>query len=129
MYKKRVLNKARIRRITGSFGWIDHRFITGGFIKTISSQGILLYLFLVTVGDKDGLSFYGDKTISRLLKMDEAALFNARGSLISKSLIDYKDGVYQVLELPGGAGCRPRAKDARGMGDILRTIVKGEGGV
>lgn len=124
-----MLNNKRVRRITGSFGWIDHRFITGGFIRAMSSQGILLYLFLVTVGDKDGLSFYGNKTLSRLLKIDEAALFNAREGLISKSLIDYKGGIYQVLELPGVSACRPAGRDTAKMGDVLKEIINQKGGL
>lgn len=127
MYKKRVLNTARIRRITGSFGWIDHRFITGGLIRAMSSWEILLYLFLVTVADKDGLSFYGDKTILGLLKIDKAALSKAREGLVSRSLIDYNGAVYQVLELPGVSGRRGTAKEPLRTGDILKELVNQKG--
>lgn len=130
MYRKRPINNVRIRRITGSFGWIDHRFINTGFIKKLGSWEILLYLFLVTVADRYGLSFYGDKAISRLLKMDEASLSKVREGLISKSLIDYKNGLYQVLELPVGASIRQKpAKETLAVGNILNGILplmKGE---
>jgi len=128
MYKKRVINAARIRRITGSFGWIDHRFITEGLIRTMGPWEILLYLFLVSVADKDGLSFYGDKTISRLLKIDEAALCKSREGLILKSLIAYSGGIYQVLELPGGPIRRRAAvKDTCKIGGILKELYNQEG--
>ena len=44
---KRLLCPDRIRRIEGSFSWIDHRFITGGFLHDLSMIEVLLYLFLV----------------------------------------------------------------------------------
>lgn len=102
MYAKKVINKERIRRIKGSFSWIDHRFINQRFIRELDSTEILLYLFLVTVGDRYGLSFYGDNAICQLLKVDKTSLCHARDKLILESLIAYEDGVYQVLELPRG---------------------------
>ncbi len=102
MYPKRVINKERIRRIRSSFSWIDHRFINQGFIKELKSIEILVYLFLVAVGDRYGLSFYGDDRICRLLKIDKISLCLARDKLILKLLIEYQDGMYQVLELPRG---------------------------
>lgn len=129
MYSKRVINKERIRRISGSFSWIDHRFINQGFIKELVSAEILLYLFLVTVGDRYGLSFYRDTSICQLLKMDKASLSLARKKLILASLIAYEDGIYQVLELPRGIFVdEPHSskKDISKVGDVLREILREE---
>ncbi len=126
MYEKRVINKERIRKISGSFSWIDHRFINHGFIKELDSTEILLYLFLVTVGDRYGLSFYRDDTICRLLKIDKASLWLARDKLILGSLIEYKDGMYQVLELPRGIFVDEVHSSRKGIsrvGDILREVL------
>lgn len=100
MQSKRVLDPDRVRKIEGSFSWIDHRFITGGFLRDLSTLEILLYLFLVAVSDRDGLSFYYDDRIASLLKIDLAALGRAREGLVLRSLVAYQPPLYQVLSLP-----------------------------
>ncbi len=100
MTVKRLLLADRARRIEGSFSWIDHRFVTGGFLRDLSTLEILLYLFLVAVSDRNGLSFYHDDRIATLLKIDLPALGKAREGLIRQSLIAYAFPLYQVLSLP-----------------------------
>ena len=100
MTVKRLLLADRVRKIEGSFSWIDHRFVTGGFLHDLSMIEILLYLFLVTVSDRNGLSFYHDDRITSLLKIDLPALGKAREGLIRRSLIAYESPLYQVLSLP-----------------------------
>jgi hypothetical protein len=100
MQGKRVLDPKRVRKIEGSFSWIDHRFITGGFLRDLSTLEILLYLFLVAVSDRNGLSFYYDDRIASLLKIDLAALGRAREGLVLRSLVAYQPPLYQVLSLP-----------------------------
>jgi hypothetical protein len=58
-----------------------------------------LYLFLVTVCDGEGLSYYSDPTLARLLHLDSLALARARQELISADLIAYQSPLYQVLAL------------------------------
>jgi hypothetical protein len=58
-----------------------------------------LYLFLVTVCDGEGLSYYSDASITRLLKLDRAELARAREELIDARLIAYQCPLYQVLAL------------------------------
>jgi len=100
MQGKRVLDPKRVRKIEGSFSWIDHRFITGGFLRDLSTLEILLYLFLVAVSDRNGLSFYYDDRIASLLKIDLATLGRAREGLVLRSLVAYQPPLYQVLSLP-----------------------------
>jgi hypothetical protein len=100
MVLKKIINTQRLRTIQGSFGWIDHRFITAGFLEHLTAAEIPLYLFLVAVADRNGLSFYADQRICRLLKMDLSALGDARRGLCEKSLIAYEPPLYQVLSLP-----------------------------
>lgn len=97
---KKLLRPERTRKIEGSFSWIDHRFITGGFLQDLSTVQILLYLFLVAVSDRHGLSFYHDDRIASLLKIDLPALGKAREGLVRQSLIAYESPLYQVLSLP-----------------------------
>jgi hypothetical protein len=100
MAVKRLLSPDRVRKIEGSFSWIDHRFITEGYLRDLSTLEILLYLFLVAVSDRNGLSFYHDDRIASLLKIDLPALGKAREGLIRRSLIAYQSPLYQVLSLP-----------------------------
>jgi hypothetical protein len=97
---KKLLRPERIRKIEGSFSWIDHRFITGGFLEDLSTLEMLLYFFLVTVSDRNGLSFYHEDRIASLLKIDLASLGKAREGLVQRSLLAYEPPLYQVLSLP-----------------------------
>jgi len=100
MQSKRVLDPERVRKIEGSFSWIDHRFVTGGFLRDLSTLEIFLYLFLVAVSDRNGLSFYHDDRMASLLKIDLSALGEARQGLVLRSLVAYEPPFYQVLSLP-----------------------------
>ena len=100
MLSPKPLVPKRVRKIQGSFSWIDHRLITGGFLEPLTPLEILLYFFLVAVGDRQGLSFYHDDRLGRLLKIDLAALGKARRGLIEQSLLAYDPPLYQVLALP-----------------------------
>jgi len=100
MIKKRILNPERVRSIKGGFSFIPHRFATDGFLASLSGPELLLYLFLVAVSDRQGLSFYGSSSICSLLGMTSENYENARQGLIGKDLIDFNGTVFQVLELP-----------------------------
>ena len=100
MMKKRILNRSRIRTVHDSFAFIPHRFLTDGFMKRLGPGELLLYLFLVLVSDAYGLSYYGDKAICRLLKLDASDLKQLRQVLMDEDLIVYEAPLYQVLELP-----------------------------
>ena len=100
MQAPQPLDPQRVRKIQGSVSWIDHRFITGGFLEPLTPLEILFYFFLVAVGDRQGLSFYHDDRLGRLLKIDLAALGKARRGLIEQSLLAYDPPLYQVLALP-----------------------------
>jgi len=69
-------------------------------LRDLSTLEILLYLFLVAVSDRNGLSFYYDDRIAGLLKIDLSALGRAREGLVLRSLLAYEPPLYQVLSLP-----------------------------
>ncbi len=113
------INPTRVRRITGSFGWIDHRFINDDHIRRCEKNEILFYFFLIAVSNRDGMSFWGDAGISGILQMKPEQLINARLGLIDKLLIAYKKGVYQVLALP-----EPRTEGGmESIGKILKGLL------
>ena len=100
MIKKKILNPDRIRRITAGFSFIPHRFLGDGFLSSLQQKELLLYLFLVIVSDRYGLSFYSYDTICSLLQMELDPYIAARNALIDKDLIAFDGTVFQVLDLP-----------------------------
>jgi hypothetical protein len=96
---KRVLRADRRRRIPPQFSWIDQRLVRDDLITGCSTAALALYLMLVTVADSEGLSYYADATVCRLLSLPPDQLRQARTELIRIELIAYERPLYQVLSL------------------------------
>lgn len=91
----------RVRNIRAcTFGWIDHNFLHRGFLARLSHEELLLYFFLVTVADRNGVSFYDYARICTLLKLPADDYVRARNLLCERGLLAYRDGLFQVLALP-----------------------------
>ena len=100
----------RIRRIRGSFSWIDHRFLCEGFDQGLTRLEKLLYFLLIAVSNHDGVSFYSDERLRELLEIRHPhELTGARDELIDRGLIAYEPPLYQVLELPARPGTSTQA--------------------
>lgn len=99
MIKKRPIYPQRMRRIPSQFSWVDHRLVRDRHIESCSHPALALYLFLVTVADQEGLSYYSDTTLMSRLGMDAQTLDSARQNLIQAGLVAYEDPLYQVLSL------------------------------
>lgn len=96
-----VISRERLRRIPSSgFGWIDRRFVRDGFLLRLTNEATLLYFFLVTVANRDGLSYFGEATMSALLRFDLGIFKAARAELEAAGLILFRHPLYQVLALP-----------------------------
>jgi hypothetical protein len=95
-----ILCPDRIRKINGSFAYIEHRFLRDGFFASLDHHELLLYLFLVIVGDRNGISFYGYDKICTLLRFSVDEYTLARDSLMKKDLIAFDVKFFQVLSLP-----------------------------
>jgi hypothetical protein len=119
MYK-RVLRSDRLRRVPPQFSWIDHRLVRHRHIAGRSVEALALYLFLLTVADGQGLSYYSDAGIGKLLPLDRPALARARQELIAAGLIAYERPLYQVLSLDKPDG--PRGGQPQSLGQILRQM-------
>lgn len=96
---KQVLCPARVRRVPAHFSWVDHRLVRDRHIARCDAHAAMLYLFLVTVADNEGLSWYSDESTARRLSMDTQRLHRARDDLIRAGLIAWVRPVYQVLAL------------------------------
>jgi hypothetical protein len=105
MIRKKILNPERIRSIKGGgFSFIPHRFVTDGFLQRLSGAELLVYLFLIAVSDRYGLSYYSDESICTLLHMSSENYHSAIKGLIHKDLIAFNGTLFQVLELPSAPG-------------------------
>ena len=101
MIKKKVLVPNRVRRIEGGFSFVPHRFVTDGFLSVLGQKEILLYLFLIIVSDRNGLSFYSYDAICTLLQITVDDYIEARDALTKRDLIAFDGTLFQVLDLPG----------------------------
>lgn len=116
----------RLRSAPSGFGWVDHRLVRLGYTSHLSVEAQALYLFLVTVANESGLSWYSDETLCRQGNLSRRQLDSARQELAACSLVAYSRPVYQVLELPRAPGSRAaadgppgEAEDARRLGQAL----------
>jgi hypothetical protein len=99
MVRKVVLCPARLRRLPRQFSWIGKPMVRDGHISHCDSEALALYLFLVTVADAQGLSYYADATLTQRLSFTASRLAQARQALIAAQLIAYQAPLYQVLDL------------------------------
>lgn len=101
----------RIRRIPRQFNWVDGRLVRDGHLDHCSHSAAALYLFLLTVADAKGMSYYSDNSLCRRLQMQACLLAAARRELIQAGLIAYRKPFYQVLDLAPSESVDPiRAK-------------------
>ena len=100
MIEKIPLIAHRVRKINSSFAFIEHRFLRDGFFASLDHHELLLYLFLIIVGDRRGMSFYSYDKICTLLRVSVDEYIAARNSLIEKDLIAFDGRFFQVLSLP-----------------------------
>jgi hypothetical protein len=124
MIKKKILNPVRVRQINGGFSFIPHRFITDGFLASMDQKELLLYLFLILVSDRFGLSFYSYDAICSLLQMRIDQYIKARDSLMEKDLIAFNGTLFQVLSLPQKRPDRQKRQVRSPVDKLIQQTVK-----
>jgi hypothetical protein len=100
MIRKKPIVPDRIRKIRGSFAFIEHRFLRDGFFTSLDQPERSLYVFLALASDRQGMSYYGYDKICRLNGMLVDDYIIARNGLIDKDLIAFDGTLFQVLCLP-----------------------------
>jgi len=125
--QKKILRPERLRQVPAQFSWIDQRLVREDFLRHGEPTAWDLYLVLVTVADAQGLSYYSEATLSRLLKLDLVQLAQARQQLVSADLLAYHKPLYQVLALPSAptTPASQRSGQSLSAGDILRRALAG----
>jgi len=128
MIEKVPIHSHRVRKVPKQFSWLDHRLVRDRYIERCTHQAAALYLFLVTVADGEGLSYYSDPSVIKRLSMDERALCEARENLIGLKLIAYEKPLYQVLSLdselrPSLSQTRTPMDQPMSFGQVLKKIA------
>jgi len=124
MIKKKILNTLRVRQINGGFSFIPHRFVLDGFLAALGQKELLLYLFLVLVSDRNGLSFYSYDTICTLLELSLDEYIASRNSLMDKDLIAFDGTLFQVLDLPGKLPDRQKRQGRSPVETLIQQTAK-----
>ena len=118
MIHKHVLLTNRVRRPPKSgFSWVDRRFVHH-FAPQLSQEAILLYFFLASVSDQQGLSYYRDDSLANRLRIRQADLLEARDELIRHDLLAYECPLTQVLSLPQAQ--RRQQSGLHALGELFR---------
>lgn len=106
MIEKRLIAPGRLRHPPSGFGWVDHRLVREGIIRECSTDALALYLVLVTVSDRQGLSFYGDALLCTMLGWNRERLKKARETLQHADLLAWDPPIYQLLNIREKGGDR-----------------------
>jgi hypothetical protein len=132
MIDKHPIRPDRLRQVPSGFSWVDHRLIRHRHLEGCPHGAWALYLFLVTVGDAQGLSYYSEASLCRHLRMDSVELSACRRQLEGADLIAYRKPLYQVLALreasdQAATTDSPRLGRVQSAGEILRRVLSGGG--
>jgi hypothetical protein len=131
MLHKYPICPQRIRKVPKQFSWVDHRLVRDRYLESCSHEAAALYLFLVTVADSQGLSYYSDCSLMKRLSMDAVTLDEARRNLVSLELVAYEKPLYQVLPLPEapstrfGIEARATMDGPLAIGELFKRIMGG----
>ena len=106
MKKTHIPQPQNVRKIQGSFAWIDHRLMRDGYLPIMTHEDLGLYLFLTLAADRNGVSFYRKEKICDTLSLSFQQFEIARDRLVDLNLIAYQsysvmspNGFYQVLPI------------------------------
>jgi hypothetical protein len=125
---KPVLCPERLRQVPAQFSWVDQRLVRQRYVQRCDHAALALSLVLVTVADAQGLSYYSDESLERMLRLDHAALSAARSQLVQTGLVVYQKPLYQVLALeepvPVSAPATPRLGQIRSLKEVLAQVLE-----
>jgi hypothetical protein len=124
MMQKKLLAPERLRQLPTQFSWLDQQLVRGHHLRDCDHSAWALYLFLATVADCQGLSYYSDASAMHWLKLDQVQLSAARQQLVRARLLAYQKPLCQLLALPQPdlAPAGPRTGQVRSLAQVLRQI-------
>ena len=98
---KQLLRPERLRQVPERFSWVDQALVQQHFIDRCEARSAALYLFLITVSDAQGLSYYGTPTLARRLRLSDEQFGAARQQLIDLDLIAYRSPLFRCWPCQG----------------------------
>ena len=135
-----MLLPQRLRQVPEQFSWIDQALVQRHLIDRCDARAAALYLFLVTVADAQGLSYYGCTSLMQRLRLSSEELGAARRQLIDLELVAFEAPLYQVLAIAGTTAAPrtastsplppPAARDCGGpvsLADMLEQLEQRRG--
>lgn len=122
-----MLRPERLRQVPEQFSWVDQALVQRHLIDRCDARAAALYLFLVTVADAQGLSYYGACSLTQRLHLSHEELGNARQQLIDLDLLAYQAPLYQVLAI-GGSAIAPRARTSSSSSSSSLAPAAGDTG-
>ena len=87
-----------------------------------------MYLFLVLVSDRHGLSFYSYDAICSLLRFSLDDYIEARDGLMEQDLIAFDGTIFQVLDLPQVSIQTRVSDEGADIGRLIRQSLRGAKG-
>lgn len=106
------LEPRRIRYPTGAYGWVELRMVTEGHLQALDPCCALVYLFLCTVGNREGISFWSRSRMARTLNLSLEAVDAAVRTLAAADLIAATERIVQVLPIPARGASQAAAPQA-----------------
>ena len=82
-----------------SYSIIDHEFLHQEYFKHLSLEALALYFFLVVVADREGKSYYAERSIAETLRLSPDKFQKALTDLTVMGLIDFRRPYFWVKNL------------------------------
>ena len=123
--ESKVICPERRRLMPARFNWIDPRLVKDGHLAGVSADSGTLYLFLVCVGNRDGVSWYSESRMKTLVRLGDFG--KARAELIEHGLIAWQAPYYQVLAVPQQAGRQTkeeRQSETLSLHEVMRRAMQ-----
>ena len=124
MVHKKLRRPERLRKGPPQCSWLDQRLIRQAQLRGCDPPAWALYLFLATLSDERGLSYYSESSLQRELRLEPPVLQQARQQLVRADLVAYQKPLWQVLSLdpvPPPPPSSPRGS----VGEVLAQILGG----
>ena len=87
-----------------SYSIVDHQLLHQGFFHHLSVEALALYLFLIVVSDREGRSYYAERTLIDILRLPSQKYSTALFELTASGLVDYRRPYFWVKNLQSVGG-------------------------
>lgn len=89
------------------WAWVDCRVLESGILAAMTGEEAVLYVALLCVSDRQGLSWWRDDTLGRRAGLTEEKFQFAKRRLLERGLVAFRPfrpggrhGIWQILDVP-----------------------------